>query len=242
MTTRMNDQGWGARRREQRAGRIALAWMSAVVFLSGCMHPEMRDPARMGPFFTPKNVVGEPTVAGIRRVVLLPLWVGADTPPESAAQLDEVFVSALQKQNRFEVVTLSRAECTRRFRAQALLSTSALPQNLLAELQREFAADAVLFVDLTVFHAYKPLALGLRAKLAATADSRLVWSFDNLFAADDPATANSARNHFIDRDRSVPADLTFSVLQSPTRFSEFAATSMFATLPPVMQPIVVSRK
>ena len=212
------------------------------LFLTGCMHPDMRDPARMGPFFTPKNVIGEPTVGGIRRVVVLPLWVGADTPPESAAQLDEVFVSALQKQNRFEVVTLSRAECTRRFRAQALLSTSALPHNLLAELQREFAADAVLFIDLTAFQAYKPLALGLRAKLAATADSRLVWSFDNLFAADDPATANSARHYFIDRDRSVPADLTYSVLQSPTRFAEFAATAMFATLPPVVQPVVVSRK
>jgi hypothetical protein len=236
------DQRQGASRRGRRTGRVAIALLTLAVSLAGCMHPEMRDPARMGPFFTPKNVVGEPTVGGIRRVVVLPLWVGADTPPESAAQLDEVFVSALQKQNRFEVVTLSRTECLRRFRAEALLSSSALPHNLLPDLQREFAADAVLFVDLTTFRAYKPLALGLRAKLAATADSRLVWSFDNLFAADDPATANGARNYFIDRDRSVPADMTPSALQSPTRFAEYAATAMFGTLPPVVQPIVVSKK
>jgi hypothetical protein len=110
-------------------------------------------------------------------------------------------------------------------------------------LQRDFAADAVLFVDLTVFHAYKPLALGLRAKLATTQGSRLVWSFDNLFASDDPAVANSARHHFIDRDRSVPADLTPTVLMSPSRFAEYAATAMWATLPPVVAPLPpVARK
>lgn len=206
------------------------------------MHPGPQDPARTGPFFTPNNHVGEPSLGGVRRVVLLPLWVGADAPPESAAQLDEVFVTALQKQNRFEVVTLSRAECRLRFGEEALLSTAALPHNLLAALRRELAADAVLFVDLTVFRAYKPLALGLRAKLAAIEGPRLIWTFDNVFAADDPAVANSARHHEIDRDRSVPTDLTAGVLGSPSRFAAYAATAMFCTLPPVLPPRVVSRK
>jgi len=207
-----------------------------LLALAGCMQPGRQDPARVGPFFVPSNHVGEPSLAGIRRVVVLPLWAGPETPTESVEQLDEVFLAALQHQNRFEVVSFTRAECRMRFHVEALLSTAALPHDLLATLRREFAADAVLFVDLTVFRAYKPMALGLRGKLAATQGSRLIWTFDNLFASDDPTVANSARHHFIDRDRSVPADLTPAVLMSPSRFAEYAATAMFATLPPVLAP------
>lgn len=218
------------------SGAMAAALVGLV---SGCMHPGAEDPARVGPFFTPANHVGETSLGGIRRVVVLPVWVGQDTPPESAAQLDEVFIAALQRENRFEVVTMSREECRTRFRAEALLSTSALPPDFLGKLKTEYAADAVLFVDLTTFRPYKPIALGIRAKLASTTNSRLIWSFDNLFASDDPTVANSARHHFIDRDRSVPADLTPAVLMSPSRFAEYAATAMFDTLPPVVAPVVV---
>jgi hypothetical protein len=223
--------------RARRALAIALA---AVGLLSGCAHPGIRDTARTGPFFTPSNHIGDPSLGGIRRVVVLPLWVAADTPPESAEQLDPVVVAELQKQNRFEVVTLSRAECRVRFRAEALMSSSALPHDLLGIMHREFAADAVLFVDLTVFHAYKPLGLGFRAKLVTTQEPKLIWSFDNVFSSDDPAVANSARHHFIDRDRSVPADLTAAALLSPSRFAEYAAHAMFTTLPPVTPVAIVA--
>ena len=221
---------------------IILPGLTLALLLGGCVHPGPQDPARVGPFFVPTNHVGEPTLGGLKRVVVLPLWSGPATPPESAAALDDVFLGALQKQNRFEVVALSREDCRRRFHSEALSSASALPHELLASLRREFAADAVLFVDLTVFQAYRPLALGLRAKLAAIDGSRLVWSFDNVFSADDPLVTNAARHHFIDRDRSVPADLTPAVLQSPAHFAEYAATAMFATLPPVTLPPPVVRK
>ena len=55
---------------------------------------------------------------------------------------------------------------------------------------------------------------------------------------EDPVTlaVNAARRHFLDREGGVPADLTRTVLQSPTRFAEYAAASMFGTLPPVVAP------
>ena len=212
------------------------ALLGLVALLAGCMHPGPQDPARVGPFFVPTNHAGDPTLGGMRRVVLLPLWAGPATPPESAAALDEVLQVALRNQNRFEVVALSREECQRRFHVEALASVSALPHDLLPALHREFAADAVLLVDLTSFQAYKPLILGFRAKLAAIDGTRLVWTFDNVFAADSPLVANAARHHFIDRDRSVPADLTPAVLQSPSHFAAYAATAMFTTLPPVTLP------
>lgn len=215
----------------------------AVSLGGGCAHLDDRiEVMRSGPQFTPTNLAGEPFLGGIRRVVLLPIWGGQVASPESAAELDNVFLTALQQQNRFEVVTLSRVECLRRFRAEALSSSGALPHDLLAVLKREFAADAVMFVDLTAFHAYRPLELGLRAKLATIDGTRLVWTFDTIFSAADPAVANSARRHFHSTLRDeVPADRTEAVLQSPSRFATYAAATMFGTLPPVTEPVVIPR-
>lgn len=204
---------------------------------TGCMHPALDDPARRGPFFAPKNHAGDVSLGGVRRVVVLPIWAAPGVSPESAAALDDVLHTALQKENRFEVVTFTRDDCRRRYLTDALPSSGALPADLLDMLKREFAVDGVLFVDLTVFNAYKPITLGFRGKLATVDGSRLIWTFDNLFASDDPAVANSARHHFVDRDRSAPADLTPAVFQSPTKFASYAASAMFATLPPVLPPL-----
>lgn len=230
---------WAASRLPRLFSLLAPA---ALALLAGCAHPPANDPARVGPFFSPPNHSGDASLGGIRRVVVLPAWVGEGTRPEAAAELDGVFLTALQQQKRFEVVALSREESRRRFRAEAFSSATALPHDLLPWLQREFAADAVLFIDVTAYQPYKPITLGLRSKLAAIDGSRLIWTFDNLFSSENPAAANAARHHLLDRDRSVPADLTGIALQSPSRFAGYAAATMFATLPPVALPAVAITK
>jgi hypothetical protein len=217
---------------------LILPFAALLPFFAGCMTPSIVDSARRGPFFTPTNFVGEPSLGGIRRVVLLPVCGGSLAPVETVAAFDPVIASALQQQHRFEVVPLPRAEAQRHFHAEEFSSVSALPHDFLEVLQREYAADAVMFVDITVFQPYRPLALGLRGKLARLGGSaRLVWTFDNTFSTDDPAVANSARRHFLGSDRGgVPTDLSPGVLQSPARFASYAADAMFGTLPPVTLP------
>jgi hypothetical protein len=221
---------------------LRLSSLLLLAAAAGCVQPAFEEAVRMGPFFQPNNVVGERSLGGMRRVVVLPVYGGVAASEETAAGIDAVVIAALQRENRFEVVPLSRAECLRKFQVGSLGSTSALPADFLGSLRREFAADGVLFVDLTVHRAYRPLTLGLRAKLAAIDGRRLVWSFDNVFSADDPTVANAARHHFLDSDRAgVPADLTPSVLQSPGRFATYAAAAMFETLPPVVVPVVIPK-
>jgi hypothetical protein len=211
-----------------------------LFIMAGCGTPAFNDPARVGPFFTPVNFSGEPSLGGLRRVVLLPIYGGTLAGLETVAAFDPVFAAALQRQNRFEVVLLSREDCLRKFRAAEFSSVAALPRDFLAVLKRDFAADAVIFVDVTVFRAFRPLAIGLRGKLATLDGTRLVWTFDEVFGADKPAVANSARHHVLVSDRSdIPADLSPAVLQSPARFADYAATAMFATLPPVTVPSAI---
>ncbi len=169
----------------------------------------------------------------IRRVVVMPLWAGKTASVESAASLDPIILAALQASQRFEVVSLSREDILRRFRSESFSSAGELPHDLLTALQREFEADAVLLLDLTVYRPHRPLALGFRAKLATLGSARLIWTFDNLFSAENASVANAARNHFLDLDQRIPADLTHSALQSPSRFAAYVSTAMFATLPPV---------
>ena len=133
---------------------------------------------------------------------------------------------------RFEVVTLSREECQKSFGVPDISSAAALPHDFLRALGRKFAVDAVLFVDVTAYRGYRPLLLGVRAKLASVEDHRLVWTFDEVFSASDPAVANSVRRFFYrnELDR-MPFDLTPGALQSPVHFAAYAAEATFETLP-----------
>jgi hypothetical protein len=209
----------------------------SLATLAGCMAPAINDPARIGPFYTPTNFVGERSLGGVRRVVVLPVYGGSLASEETVALYDPIFAEALQQQHRFEVVRLTRDDCRRKFRVSEFSSVAALPHDFMGAIRREFAADAVLFVDITVFRPYRPMALGFRAKLATVEATRLIWSFDDTFSTDNPTVANGARHFSLTADRGdVPADLTHGVLQSPARFAGYAAATMFATLPPVVAP------
>lgn len=231
-------------RRPSRSRGLAARAAAAVILIAtlaatGCMTPPVHDGARTGPFHTPRNVAAEAQLpAHLRRVIVLPIAGGTVATAESSTALAPVVAAELQKQNRFEIVVLTREDCLHRFRAEEFVSTGALPHDLMTRLRRDYAADAVMFIDLTAYKPYRPMVLGLRAKLATLGDEvRLVWTFDNVFSAGDEAVANAARRHYLASDRGgVPADLTPAVLQSPSRFAGYAAATMFATLPPVYTP------
>ena len=208
----------------------------ALLLTAGCANfPMGKSHAAKSAAFVPVNHAGDASLPPhLRRVVLLPVAGGSVAPPESMAALDPVVAAALQRQNRFEVVALTREDCRRYFQLEELSSVSALPARFMAIVRREFAADGVSFVDVTAFQAYAPLVLGLRAKLATVDEVRLVWTFDNVFSADDPAVSASARRQLRDGEsENSPAAESPVVLQSPTRFATYATAAMFATLPPV---------
>jgi hypothetical protein len=213
----------------------ATAWPLAIacLWLGGCAAGGSFE--RHAPLaeFVPSNVVADDRLpAEVRRVLVLPLHGGDAAPATTARSLDGVFATALQQQQRFEVVTLSREECLRRFRVESFASTGLLPRDLLAIAAEQWGADAVLFVDLTAFEPNRPLVLGVRAKLALVETGRLLWAFDTVFSSADPAVALGARRHAArDRRGSGPADLDAGVLLSPSRFGGYVAETTFATLP-----------
>lgn len=210
-------------------------WLGLLAAFGGaaCSSPGPTDPARLGPFFHPRNFTGAPRLpANLRRVVLLPVHGGDLIPRETAESLDPILLTALQNQQRFEVVVLSREECEKSFGSPDLSSAAALPRDFLATMAQKFDAQAVMFVDLTTYTPYRPLAIGIRAKLADVATKNLIWSFDETFNTNNPAVANSLRHFYVHNDRGdVPFDMSTDALQSPGRFAAYAADAAFHTLP-----------
>ena len=208
----------------------------AVAVLGGCNSvPSMLEEAGLeqGPYYAPVNFRGEARLPDdVHRVAVLPVHGGTVAQVETAAAMDAVLLTALQQQTRFEVVVVTRDECRRLFGAYDFSSVGALPHGFLEKLAEHYAVDAVLFTDLTVYKAYRPLALGFRAKLAGVRDMRLVWAFDEVFSADDPRLRNSVRHYYRRSDRAAPSDPMSTNLQSPARFGAVAADLMFRTLPP----------
>jgi len=208
---------------------------AALLLAAGCTSTRegIADRVKEKTYFTPANFNGEARLpVTLRRVLLLPLAGGSIVPRETAEATEEVFAAELQKSLRFEVVRLSREECQRRFGAPEFSSVAALPHDFLATLGRAHAADAVLFVDLTAYRGYRPLQLGVRAKLATVEETRLIWTFDEVFSTDDPAVSNSVRRYFGSSDPSgIPMNPGNTALQSPSKFAAYVAAATFNTLP-----------
>lgn len=213
---------------------LAAIWVWALA--PGCASTgrDIADAARQTAYFVPANHHGEKRLpATVRRVLLLPVSGGKIVPVETAVTLENVFATELLRQVRFEVVRLSRQDCLQRFGAPEFSSAGALPHDFLPSLARSFAVDAVLFIDVTAYRAYRPLALGVRAKLATVDATRLLWTFDEVFDADDVAVSNSVRRYYETGGAGHgPLDASHGALQSPSRFAAYVAAATFDTLPP----------
>jgi hypothetical protein len=218
-----------------RSGLSRAAAAGLLLALTGCGSiPMLARPAKTGPFYSPKNFSGEAVLpVSLHRVLLLPVCGGTVADPESVASLDVTMRTALQRQARFEVVSVSREDCRLNFGATEFSSAAALPHGFLEKISRLYAVDAVMFVDVTIYQPYRPLTLGFRAKLATIQGVHLAWTFDESFSTADPAVVNSVNRFYLDHSRtSSPVDLPPAVQQSPGRLAAFAADAMFGTLPP----------
>jgi len=211
---------------------LAAGGLSGCATLTGSRRSDSGGAAPAASFH-PRNFFGEDVLPrSVRRVVVLPVHGGSFVPPETCEYLDPIFSTALEQQERFEVVTLSREECGKSFGASDFASTDALPADFLARLGSEYGAQAVMFVDITSFDPYRPLTLGIRAKLAVVADRRLIWSFDDVYCCLNPGVVGGLKQ-FYSRNTlpGAPVDLSSDNLVSPRRFALYAADTTFATLP-----------
>jgi len=207
--------------------------LASCFLLAGCQFTEsMKGVNEPSPTpYVPKNVYAAGYLSGIKRVALLPVYYEEELAPHLET-MDATLDSELTRKGRFEVVPVTRNTMKDLFGAYQFSSVSMLPDNLLTKIREESNADAILFIDITHFSPYKPLSVGIRAKLVDVRDGKILWAFDDLFDAGSPSVAYSATQFQRYHDRaSYPLDTSSTILQSPRKFMKYVAFEVFKSLP-----------
>jgi hypothetical protein len=182
--------------------------------------------------YRPDNVFSCPAelLLGLQRVAVLPLAAESKDAdlPAGCEMLGPVLHDALVRTKRFEVVSVSPDDlhhCTGR---AAWTGAENLPPDFFEALRRVYGCDAVMFCELTVFHAYAPLAVGWRLKLVDARTRQILWSADEIFDASQPSVLKGAK-HF--QRRESPAVDEWAMLNSPRQFGRYSAATLLAGMP-----------
>jgi hypothetical protein len=214
---------------------LKLLPLLAALLISGCTTAQQsairKHPA--SPKVQLANVYRPPVGGGISRVAVLPLS-GEIQPPEAMREIDEAFYSEFNKTQVFEGVKVDRSELEENIHREQLPSTESVPREFLAELERKYGAEAVLFTDITHYRPYRPIAIGVRTKLVSLKTNEVLWAIDSTFDSAEPAVAAAARTYSKLTEQnpvSLQASDSSGVLLSPRRFARFVAREVFATLP-----------
>jgi hypothetical protein len=215
---------------------VASGALAMCTLVTGCHTIATPSDLVRGKGYRPQNIYAESPALpkNIRRVVVLPLVCDeSDTVMnDGRATLEPVLVSELIKTKKFEVVTSDGAFLKNRAGRADWTSEESLPPDLFALLRENSACDAVLFARLTVFRAYPPLAVGWRLRLVNAETGRTIWSADEVFNGGEPSVKDGARRLQLlaERDASSAPDEWF-MHNSPAKFGQYTAASLFATLP-----------
>jgi len=209
-----------------------LASGTLALLAAGCstLDPRSDD---FGPAYQPANVRGPAAwPAGLRRVAVLPAH-------DTTGLLQSNFVSsydvswrrALDRSQRAEIIGVPSVDVVTWTGRNSLASAGLLPVGFLERVVRETGAQAVLFIDLNHIKPYPPLALGFRARLVDLATGETIWVADELFDAANSDVARAARRYAREQASGV-GDSAHGILQSPSRFSDYAFHAVATLLPP----------
>jgi hypothetical protein len=167
----------------------------------------------------------------MRRVAVLPL-ASDRLAPDSLRDVTTAFLSELNKKGVFEVVPVSASALEQITGQRQLASVEKLPADLLIRLRDKFGAEGILFTDVTHLNSYRPVSIGVRAKLIDAATGHIRWAYEYTYDSGHPGIAEKAKEYqrqFSDEHRPIPDD-GGSILLSPSRYAKFVASETFASL------------
>ncbi len=182
--------------------------------------------------FVPTNLYPiERLPAYFNRVVVLPCYHEDDRSPV-LDYIDDVFNQELSQERIFETFRMSAFEMKKAFGKERVSSSSDLPENFLRKIEEMTNANGVLFVDIHSFRPFRPISLGIRAKLVDIKTGEFMWAIDETFDAGHGSVIVGSRI-FQEKSqvRALSGKTSGSVLQSPRIFAKYAASTLFSTLP-----------
>jgi hypothetical protein len=216
-----------------------VGWLAAGMALAGFGGSPLGPPeASCAPSDTLGNVFRASPVLpmDLRRVAVLPLSCenSSTALQEGCGTLQPVLRAALIKTRKFEVVSVKKEELRSLTGQLSWTGSETLPPDFLDSLQRVYGCDAVLFSELTMFHAYAPMTIGWRLKLVSVRTHQIIWAVDETFEAEQQNNQGTPRYRALMRQifpTVTGTEKAWINVNSPRQFGEFAAARLLATLP-----------
>ena len=187
--------------------------------------------ARAEPFAVTNLYPIERLPSYFNRVAVLPCFY-PDFDSSVLEFIDEIFQQELAQQRIFETIPLDPLKMKEEFGISRVSSTGELPENFLRSIEQITGANGVLFVDIDSYRPYRPISLGVRAKLIDIKSGEFMWAIDETF---DAGRADIIVGSKIFQEKShvraLSAKTSGSATQSPRVFAKYAASLTFSTLP-----------
>jgi len=193
----------------------------------------------------PEDLSSNPGIrwpAGMRRLAVLPIY---STRPIDQTQrdMDGIFRAELSKVVKYEIVQVGRTDMTSLINREAVSSSEIVPASVVTMLRQKYGADAVLFTDFTLFRPYRPLAIGVRAKIVDLKTMEILWMADGVLDSAEPDISDLA-THFSESNlqmryisNNIPKGKQREqgsgnqiILQSPRLYASFVAHEAFSSL------------
>jgi hypothetical protein len=207
----------------------------SLMLVAGCKMPRISDTV-VGASYSPQNVhrASDLLPSNIRRVAVLPVTCDATQNEVEAGRelLQLVLPEELGKTKKFELIPVPPERLRQWTGRTTWTAEEQLPVDFFKMLRDELGCEAVLFCRVTQFQAYPPLVVGMQLKLVDAQFSQLLWVADEVIDAAEPSVMNGARR-YQQAQEQLPSALadSRSILNSPRRFSRYAASTVFSTLP-----------
>lgn len=217
-------------------GKTMITATLACVLLAGCrvVPPSVRR--TLAAPYQPENVYVRQLVLpeGIRRVALLPIPQNHEDVLQSAGAelLEPVLKAELAKRNAFELIQVSPQTAAQAAQGDAWAAADPLPQDFFDRLSRATGCDAVIFASLTDFKPFPPLRTAWKMRLVDCRQHMTWWAVDETFDAGVLSVAVAAEafaRSSLNEPNPLLADT--GVLHSPSRFGQYTANALAATLP-----------
>ena len=211
---------------------LFIALFAISTFSSSCRRFEQEKVVTKAEPYKPVNLYPiERLPSYFNRVVVLPCFhPDQDSPILEYA--DEIFLQELNQERIFETIPISTMQMKSLFGQGRISSSGNLPENFLRVLEETTGANGAMIVDLTSFRPYRPMSIGVRAKLIDLKSGEFMWAIDETFDAGH-ASIQLSTAQFQERSqvRALSAKTTGSVLHSPRVFTKFVASTLYSTLP-----------
>jgi hypothetical protein len=203
-----------------------------LFFFGGCRKSEQEKIIAQAPPYQPVNLYPrERLPTYFNRVAVMPAFCDSSSAT-ALSFIDDLILQELSKSRLFEPTRVTPLESFALFGKERLSSYESLPEDFFDQLVNEFGANGVLLIDIHSYRPYRPISIGVRAKLVDLKSGEFMWAIDETVDGGDASVVVSAINFQKSKHVQALSDKTMgSILQSPRLFSKFLTNSIFSTLP-----------